>query len=159
MDVTVALTGYKEIDQVLKGLDQQLNHKILQSAHAAAVKRTVNVARLLAPEGPTGNLIDSIGTIKVPYARSGAIGETHTGPRRGRYKGYAAHLVERGTRKRTLLGKGKYKRGTNRGIMPATPFMKPAWERTKGEVLASIKTHHARALLSYMRRFIKRTGQ
>jgi hypothetical protein len=158
MDVGVYVSGHKEIDKVLLGLPLQPTHKLLQAAHTSAVKKTVDAAKLLAPEGPTGRLIDSIGTIKTSVAKAGSLGETLTGPRRGKYKGFAAHLVEKGTKKRSLLGKGKYKAGTDRGIMPAKPFMKPAWDRTKDDVLGSIKFFLAKHLSSYMRRTIKRSG-
>jgi hypothetical protein len=42
--------------------------------------------------------------------------------------------------------------------MPAKPFMRPAWDRTKDEVLGSIKGFLAKHLLSYMRRTIKKSG-
>jgi hypothetical protein len=158
MDVRMYLSGTKELDKVLIGLPLVPTHRLLQQAHSSAVKQTVDAAKLLAPEGPTGRLIDSIGTIKTPVGRAGSLGETLTGPRRGRYKGYAAHLVERGTGKRTLKGKGKYRAGTDRGVMPARPFMKPAWMRTKDSVQASIKGHLARHLYGYMKRTIKKSG-
>lgn len=158
MDVRLRLTGNKDIDRVLTGLPRQMNHRVLQTAHAAAGKATVTAAKLLAPEGPTGNLVDSIGVVKTPIGRAGALGEITIGPRRGRYKGYAAHLVEYGTRRRTLKGRGKYRRGTNRGIMPKKPFMLPAWQRTQRQVIASIDGQVGRVLYNYMKRTIKKSG-
>jgi hypothetical protein len=157
MDVKVYATGVKELDKVFLGLPLVPSHKLLQQAHASAVKKTVDVAKLLAPEGPTGRTIDSIGTIKTPAGRAGSLGETLTGPRRKK-GGAIAHLIEKGTGKRTLKGKGKYRAGTDRGTMPAKPFMRPAWDRTKDEVLGSIKGFLAKHLLSYMRRTIKKSG-
>jgi hypothetical protein len=153
MDVRV--TGVKEIDRVLKLMPKQLTHKVLQTAHAAAGKHTVNAAKLLAPEGPTGRLIDSIGVVKSPIGRANSLGEIYIGPRRGRYKGFAAHLVEYGTVNRRLKGWGKYRRGTKRGRMPARPFMDPAWNRTKGRVIGSINQEVGRVLINFMRRTIK----
>jgi hypothetical protein len=149
------VTGAKEIDAVLKKMPKLLTHKVLQTAHAAAGKHTVNAAKLLAPEGPTGRLIDSIGVVKASIGRANSLGEISLGPRRGRYKGFAAHLVEYGTRRRKLLGRGKYKRGTNRGIMPRRPFMEPAWNRTQGIVKGSINDEVGRVLYNFMRKTIK----
>lgn len=152
MDVTLKLTGHQDIDKVLRGLPLQINHKILQNAHASAAKVLVDAEKLSAPEGPTGNLIDSIGVIKTPIGRAGALGEINVGPRRGRYKGYAAHLVEYGTRKR------QNKSGANRGTMPKKPFALPSWEKTKDKVESSIAAQLSRHLLRFMKRTIKKYG-
>lgn len=149
MDVRMRFTGVKEIDQVLKGLDKQLNHKILQQAHASASKVLVDAAKLTAPEGPTGNTIDSIGVVKTPFAKASELGLIDVGPRRGRYKGNVAHLIEYGTRRRSLNN------GANRGTMPANPFMEPSWERTKDTVLNSINRFLGATLFRFMKRTIK----
>jgi len=150
MDVKLRLTGAKEIDAVLKGLPLQLNHKVLQQAHASAAKVTVDTAKLMAPEGPTGNLIDSIGVYKEPFSKAAELGLIQAGPRRGRYKGNAGHLVEYGTKPRSLK-----KNGANRGVMKAKPFMEPAWERTKDRVMDSINDMIGKTLWRFMRRTIK----
>lgn len=149
MDVKVRLTGVQEIDRVLKGLPKQINHRVLQAAHAGAVKKTVDAAKLLAPEGPTGHTIDSIGVTKPSFSKATEMGIVEAGPRRGRFKGNIAHLIEYGTRSRTN------KRGANRGVMPKKPFMLPAWEKTKSAVLASINTNIGQALWRFMKRTIK----
>lgn len=144
-------TGVQEIDKVLKGLPRQLNHKILQSAHVQAAKPLVEKAKLLAPEGPNGHLVDSIGTVKAPARRATNLGETNTGPRRsGKYKGHHGHLVEYGTNPRVN------KSGANRGRMKPDPFMEPAWESTKTKVETSISTELGKSLFRFMKRTIKR---
>lgn len=152
MDVKMRFTGVKEIDQVLKGLSKQVNHKLLQQAHTQASKVLVERAKLLAPEGPTGNLVDSIGTVREGLAKAKELGLVQSGPRRrrGRYKGYAGHLVEYGTRPRRL------KNGASRGIMPRKPFMEPAWIQTKDRVVGSINGYLGKALLNFMKRTIRR---
>lgn len=152
MDVSIRVTGQEEIDRVLRGLPKQVNHKVLQAAHASAAKVLVDAEKLSAPEGPTGNLVDSIGVIKVPFSKAGEVGEVQVGPRRGRYKGYAAHLVEYGTRAR------KNKAGAYRGVMKKKPFARPSWDRTKGKVLNGINQHLGKHLYNYMRRTIKKYG-
>ena len=145
------LVGVKEIDAVFNGLPHQLQDKVLQDAHAQALKITVNKAKLLAPEGPTGNLVDSIGIVKSGKRNKAELGLVAAGPRRrGKAKGYHAHMVEYGTRRRHT------KKGANRGVMPANPFMEPAWRQTKSEVLQSISVNLARKLNNFMRRTIRR---
>jgi hypothetical protein len=154
MDVKIKLTGYKEVDNVLRGLPLQLNHRVLQAAHFNAAKYLVEAEKMSAPEGPTGNLIDSIGTLKPSFTRASELGLVETGPRRGKYKGNHAHLVEFGTKQRTLKGDGKYSSG-NRGVMPKKPFALPSWEKVKGRVLNSINDQIGVALYRFMKRTIK----
>jgi HK97 gp10 family phage protein len=151
MDVRLRLTGVQEIDKVLKGLPLQVNHKLVQQANFQASKYLVNEAKLTAPEGPTGNTVDSIGTIRQSFAKSSELGLVQTGPRRGgKYKGHVAHLIEYGTKQRRLKSNG-----ANRGTMPKRPFMEPAWERTKDKVLNSINGFLGAALYRFMKRTIK----
>lgn len=117
----------------------------------SASKVLVDAEKLSAPEGPTGNLVDSIGVVKTSFGRASALGEINVGPRRGRFKGYAAHLVEYGT------GPRAYK-GANRGVMPKKPFALPSWTRTKTRVQESIRVHLGRHVLAFMKRTIKRHG-
>jgi hypothetical protein len=72
--VSVKTIGVKEIDTVLKRLPQQLNHRVLQSAHYESAKVLVSEAKNLAPEGPTGNLVDSIGVVKPSLTKASELG-------------------------------------------------------------------------------------
>lgn len=162
MSVKISVTGIKEIDEVLKGMPLQLSDKVLQSAHAAAAKPLIEKAKLIAPEGPTGNLVDSIGAVKGNFNQVASlqreVGQVTVGPRRGgRYKGYAGHLVEYGTKGRKTKGKGNKRpvRNANRGVMPKKPFMEPAFQSTKTEVESRIATEIGKKLSSFMKRTIK----
>lgn len=149
----IRLTGVAEIDAVLKGLPKEVNNKLLTTAHTNAAKFTVEKAKLLAPEGPTGNLVDSIGTQAIGLSTQRSLGATHTGPRRGRgrgQRGSAGHLNEYGTKLR------KTKSGANRGKMTAKPFMSPAWEATKQKVENSISDELGKAVLKFIRKTLKK---
>lgn len=146
----ISITGAKEIDDLLKALPQAVTHSILGSAHLAAAKPLIEKEKLLAPEGPTGNLVDSIGAYKTSLKKAADLGEVRVGPRRkGGYKGFAGHLVEFGTRSRST------KKGANRGIMPKHPFAKPAFEATKGEIEKSIAVNIGKSVLRTMKRYVK----
>lgn len=154
MNVKLSLTGVKEIDRVLKAMPQAITHNVLAAAHAAAARPLVEKAKLLAPEGPTGNLIDSIGTIKTPMKKANSIGEVAVGPRRRRpYKGHHGHLIEYGHW--TRRGKNKKSTGKDRFI-EGKPFMKPAFEATKQLVINNITTELGKKLYSTMKRYIKK---
>lgn len=150
MSVKVTFTGAKEIDDVLKQLPKALHHSVMQNANADAGKILVEKEKLLAPEGPTGHLVDSIGIVKTALKKATEIGEVKIGPRRGRYKGNHAHLVEYGTKKR------RTKRGwANRGVMPKHPFVKPAFDQTKAQVEQRIATSTAKIVLRTMKKYLK----
>lgn len=151
----ITLVGVKEIDQVLIALPSELSHKVFSQANALAARPLVEKEKLLAPEGPKGNLVDSIGAQKINFKRADELGRVDVGPRRGRYKGYAAHLEEFGTKDRKILGKGKYKTG-DRGRMPKRPFARPAFELTKDIIQKSIANSISIVLLRTMRKYIKK---
>jgi len=150
--IKISVTGVKEIDNCLRQLPLAVSHKVLSSAHAEAAKPLILKEQLLAPEGPTGNLVDSIGAIKISLAKANSVGEVRVGPRRrGRYKGFAGHLVEFGTKQRRTK-----RSGANRGIMPKKPFAKPAFEQTKGQVESLITQSIAKSLVRTMRRTLRK---
>lgn len=149
MSVKMSVTGVKEIDNVLQQLPKELTHSVLGTAHAAAAKPLIEKAKLTAPEGPTGNLIDSIGVVKTPMKRAGEIGEVTVGPRRNRpYKGHHGHLIEYGFRTRARKpGKKTFVQGQ--------PFMKPSFEATKGAVIEKIRVEVGKKVWATMRKYIK----
>lgn len=157
MDLKVSLTGYKEIDNLFKNLPKPFTHQFFSSVHADAAKPLVQKEKLTAPEGPTGNLVDSIGVVKSSVKKATQLGLVTVGPRRkGKYKGYAAHLVEEGTEERKLKGRGKYKRGTKRGVMPAKPFVEPSYQATKRVVEAGITKSIGKMMVRTMKKYVKK---
>jgi len=140
----ISVTGYKEIDLVLRSLPKELSDKVLKQAHSDAAIPLVNAAHFLAPVGKTGNLADSIGVEKIGIARGGSIGQVNVGPRRkGGFKGFHGHLIEYGK--------------TNRDGSQSKPhpFMAPAFEQTKSEVEKRIADNIGRRVLNLMRRIIR----
>lgn len=150
MNVKLSVTGVKEIDNVLRSMPKELTHQTLSAAHLSAAKPLIEKAKLLAPEGPTGNLVDSIGGVKTPIKKANVIGEVRVGPRRSRqHRGHHGHLVEFGTKPRAN------KKGANRGVMPKKPFMEPAFMQTQTKVVSSIATEVGKKLNAVMKRYIK----
>ena len=152
MSVKISLTGVREIDNLIRNLPKELTHTVLGKAHAAAAKPLINKAKLTAPEGPTGNLIDSIGVIKTPMKRAGALGEVRVGPRRSRrYKGHHGHLIEFGFKTRAKAGgKGK------KTFVAGKPFMRPSFDSTKNLVIEAIRVEVGKKVYATMRRYVKR---
>ena len=152
MKPEVKITGNEEIDRVFRGLPKQLQDKILQDAHAQSLKITIDKAKLIAPEGPTGNLIDSLGIIKARGKGRSELGLVMGGPRRGgKNKGYHGHLVEYGHSTRKEHGKYGQK-----ARVDEKPFMEPAWEQTKDQVRESIAVNIGRKLTNFIRRTVRK---
>lgn len=150
--MSVKLTGFKEVDAVLKGLPLALTDKVFQVAHTKALAPLVEQEKRLAPVGLTGNLVESIGVVKAVASSLGSrgLGAVSAGPRRrSPYKGFAGHLVEYGTRTR------HNRKGANRGRMPAKPFAEPAWQSTKGEVESKVNDEIGKEVVRFMKRTLK----
>lgn len=149
----VVVTGVKELDDLLRQMPIELNHRILGAANTAAAKPLVDAAQSMAPIGRTGNLKKSIGAVKISQRVAGEIGVVHVGPRRkGGYKGFHGHLVEFGTGPRPPGG--WYARFPNAGptVMPKKPFMKPALDRTRSEIENTRTEFIAVKLVAFMKR-------
>jgi hypothetical protein len=150
-DIKLSLTGYEEIDSVLRGLPKLYTHRVMQAAHAEAAKPMLYKEHLLTPVGKTGKLAESEGIVKTPFSKAAVIGEIQLGPRRGRFGGSHGHLVEFGTGPRSF-------NGANRGVMPRKPYAKPAFEQTNDEVKSRISKAVGQKTADFMRRMIKNNG-
>ena len=151
--MAVNVIGAEELNKTLANLAKELTHKEQQRRNIDAAKPLIDKEKLLAPEGPTGNLVDSIGAVRISQRKAVEIGEVHVGPRLRRpYRGHAGHLVEFGTKRRFLKGSGIYKQGTYRGIMPSKPFVRPALTQTRDLVLARMQNATAKQLVARMKR-------
>lgn len=148
----IKVTGLKEIDAVLAGLPKEVNHRVLQAGNAEAVKILVAEEHLLSPVGATGGLAESHGIVKPSISRVSAPGEILVGPRRGRYKGHHAHMLETGTKVR------RTKSGANRGSVKATHYLEKAFGNKIGLVQSKITVFIGSKLLAFMRRTIKNAG-
>lgn len=150
MNVKLSLTGQNEIDEILRGLPNQINHRIMGAAHAEAAKPIIPAAQSRI-KNKTGRLKESIGTEKISMRKSDQIGLVYVGPRRKRgQKGFHGHLVEFGHRK------GGW--NTKKDVKPY-PFMEPAFLQTKDEVTNNIKESVGKKLVSFMKRTMKKGGQ
>lgn len=130
MGKNLQFKGAAELRDILEALPGRLGTKKVGEILRLAEKPLVAAAKARAPRG-NGDLIKSIGGIAGRGAGRGE--QRYVGPRRGGVnKGYAGHLVEYGT------GPRKQKDGTSTGSMPAHPFMRPAYEQTKAQIVQII---------------------
>lgn len=134
------ISGAKELEKALKQLPKSTSKSVLRTALRNAAKPTVNMAKATAPVGPTGNLRSSI-TAKTSLSKSqkkrrqkvGDV-EMFIGPTAPH-----GHLLEFGTVK-----------------MAPRPFMRPAWDSTKQEVLDSIEKELWQAISKAASRLAKK---
>jgi HK97 gp10 family phage protein len=158
MSVKVSVTGIKEIDNVLKGLPKQVQHRVLVSAHKFAAQPFVQAAKALAPKRE-GKMAASIQAVSMPFRRATESGMVLAGPSKKKgTRGYVARFIEKGTVQRKLKGGKKYPAGTNRGKIVAKPFLEPAFNQTKKAVEDRIAEGIGRRLASFMKRTIKKAN-
>lgn len=145
--------GMDELLRSLNGLPEQFTEINMRKVHAKAAEPLVNRMHRLAPVGLTGNLADSIGVV-IGGRLNRELGSVQVGPRRGgKYKGFHAHFVEFGTKKRRVKKRHPIF-GFDRGVMPKQPFVEPAWEQTNDEVLTGITKHYEVEVVKYLRRTV-----
>lgn len=133
MSFSMRMTGARELDRVLSSLKATTARGITRRAMAQALEPVAETARGLVPRD-SGKLADSIGVgskLVKNQARAARtsrdVQSMYVGPRSS-----MAHLVEFGT------GPRFQKNGKFVGVMPPQPFMRPAWDAKREEVLARL---------------------
>ncbi len=122
--ITIDLIGDRELQRAFKTLEKKAKRSIGRKGIAAGSTPMMKRMRALAPVGETGNLKKSIGR---KFKRYGGVDVAIIGPRikTGKFTGQHAFIVEFGTKERFTEA------GASRGVMPAHPFMRPAFAQMK----------------------------
>lgn len=139
------LTGARELEAALRQLPRATAKGVLRRALRKAAAPTATVAEALAPRGATGNLLASIDVrtvlVKSQKKRRPKIGDVELFIGATTPKGAHAHLLEFGTSK-----------------MAAQPFLRPAWDSTKQQVLDAIETEIWESLSKAARTLAKKAA-
>jgi HK97 gp10 family phage protein len=154
--IGIEISGIDDLAKGLKAIGKKMRTEIAREAVTTALVPMVNEARALAGKSrDTGALQDSIGLKVKPYQKGAKIFGI-VGPRRGFKKpdpsgrGFRdpvkyAHLVEFGHHTKTASGKfGAAKKREKITAETATayvlpqPFMRPAWSKTKGQMVKTL---------------------
>lgn len=163
------MEGLKELEQMLDKLSKSMAKTVLRNALKKAGQPIAEAAKSMVPTGPTGNLRDSI-TVSTKLRRSQRPGGYRDRTAVNVYvgndytKGPHAHLVEFGTGMRKLARPRAIRLGekvvliTHTGQMPATPFMRPAFDATKKKALDIFVKEVAAQLLKAAARLKKRAA-
>lgn len=132
MVASLKIAGFREIDVLLQAMPRQLAGQGVNAGLRRALQPVATAARAYAP----GSLSGSIRI--APTIKAGQQMQSIEKPGKGRRVMYVgsgaphAHLVEFGT------GPRFHKSGKYVGIMPPDPFLRPAWDANKDQVLATL---------------------
>jgi HK97 gp10 family phage protein len=150
MSASLKVIGFKEMDALLQAIPRQLAGQGVSSGMRRALQPVAAAARNYAP----GSLSERIRI--APTIKAGQQAQSLEKPGKGRKVMYVgataphAHLVEFGTGPR-YHANGKYV-----GIMPPDPFLRPAWDANKDEVLATLATAIRDEIEKALRRRVSR---
>lgn len=146
MVASMKIAGFRELDALLKALPRNLDSTGVSAGMRKALQPVAAAAQAYAPGGlDTSIKINS----RIKKSQRAAALEKPGSGRRVMYVGSTAphaHLVEFGTGPR-FQRNGKYV-----GIMPPDPFLRPAWDANKDQVLANL----ARAVREEIEKALRR---
>jgi HK97 gp10 family phage protein len=132
MVASMSLQGFKDLDALLREMPRQLAGQAVTSGMRKALQPVAAAARAYAP----GSLDTRIRI--APTIKAGQMPQALEKPGKGKRVMFVgataphAHLVEFGTGPR-YHANGKYV-----GVMPPDPFLRPAWDANKDQVLATL---------------------
>lgn len=131
--VEIEIEGLKELNAKLEKLARKATGPEVERAIEKASKPLeTEMKRTTAFQDDSGFLRRSIGTVKKGRG-SGTVMQVGA-------KAPHAHLVEFGTKSRTR------KSGGSTGVMPKRPFMRPAYDKSKMEIVAIFRDEMAREM-------------
>jgi hypothetical protein len=134
MTASMKISGFREIDVLLQSIPRQLASQGVTSGLRRALQPVAQTARTYAPGSLSGRIRIA------PTIKAGQQAQSLAKPGKGRRVMYVgatapqAHLVEFGT------GPRYHKSGKYVGFMTPDPFLRPAWDMHKDEVLANLAT-------------------
>jgi HK97 gp10 family phage protein len=148
-DFKFEIKGINEVRKMLSSLPQEVNDKILFDINKAAARI---VKKQLEEDAPDSNS-DKKNADKVSANVVIKKSKSKTGVNIGfKRKVWYTTLIERGTRVRKTLGKGKYRKGANRGKMTRKPFIAQAHQKAAPAVVNYFTTNY----LKLVNRSLKR---
>lgn len=142
----VQIDGFEELTLQLKKLGDSAKKRELNQLQRKVAKPLVIKAKIEAPEGETGKLVDSMGIVN---GKSINYPNVLVVPRvKGNNKGFHGHLVHDGTSPRRKR-KG---RKSSTGIMPSNQFLLRAYSTMKSRLVADYK----KEITNYVQRKINK---
>ena len=146
------LTGFKEMDLVLRQLPNRTAKNVADRAIKNALAPVAAAANGMLPKGMPPVIVNK----KLNKSQSREFRGTESETVRVMFVGSPsprAHLEEFGT------GPRFHKSGKYVGIMRARPFMRPAWDATKQQVLDRLKADLASEIEKAVGRIAKKAAK
>ena len=144
LKMNVQVDGLTELVRQLEDLGRKRGKIVVRKMVNKASTIYVKDARRRAPRGKTGNLRSGL-VKRIKSYNGGAFILAVMGNKVGHGGAQHAHLVEAGTKQRFWTGRRARKRGQisatkgkSTGIMPANPFMRPAFDATRGQMMSKM---------------------
>jgi HK97 gp10 family phage protein len=141
MKTSVRLEGARELDKALEELPKATGRNVMRRAATKALQPVIDTARPLVPQDE-GSLKESLKvTTRLSKRQAALMRQQYRAEGKAAVNVFAgpaalphAHLVEFGTKPRYHKKSGKFV-----GQMKPRPFMRPAWDSKKDDVLASFQ--------------------
>jgi HK97 gp10 family phage protein len=157
--MAIKIEGLKDLDAALQALAKSTSVRVARRGMAQALEPVADHARGLAPRSASNkkHMADTVGVSHklTPAQAKGARG--NDGPNEVSMfvgaKDPKAHLVEFGT------GPRRHKSGKFVGVMPAQPFMRPAWDANREKVLETFAGFIAAEIEKTVARAAKRAAK
>jgi HK97 gp10 family phage protein len=146
------LTGFKEMDAVLRSLPTSTAKRVADRAMKAAMEPVAAAANGMRPKGKTAVIVNK----KLNKNQSREFRGKESETVRVMFVGSPsprAHLEEFGT------GPRFHKSGKYVGIMRARPFMRPAWDATRQQVLDRLAADLGREIEKTVARRARRAAK
>lgn len=159
MNVKLKVTGFKEMDRQLKQMKTATAKATVRRAMKVALEPVRAAAASSAPRsgGAGPHMADGIGIAHKLTKRQAREAKRGDGPDlASMYVGAEdpkAHLIEFGT------GPRFHKSGKFVGVMPAQPFMRPAWDANHTKVLEILREQMAIEIAKTLDRAAKRAAR
>ena len=139
------LDGFAELEQVLAGLPGRFGDQVIDKILRKGAQPYLKKAKELSSnQDVTGDTTKSLGIIANRKTNSITVGPRRGGP----FRGYVAHILEYGAAPHRIAAKaaggllsfaGTFASEVNHPGIAAQPFLRPAFDATKNEVVQRIK--------------------
>lgn len=148
----IKIEGIEEIQLALEQLSKGVSERAIQEVFKEAAK----IAREDLKSNAPARRLRKNKVIPI-RARRGAVTVGYS------KAGFIARFYEKGTKQRKLLGRGKYRKGTNRGVFRSRPFVERTFNaaipKIENLIMNQTKKIMIRSLERYSKRLSKKLGR
>lgn len=136
MSETVKVEGLADLDRAMAELSVSIQRRILREVGTAALEPMDRAWRSLAPFDPAAENTDEDGRPYVHLRDSGGVGSKLSRRQQKRHRKRDDVEIHAGPGPHSKAVQAEF--GNSRHA--AEPYMRPAWDQTRGEVLDKVKT-------------------